>query len=194
MTVADTYDHYCIYQLSYFTIHAGIPFYGVLYFSLQNFFARSRQQPESNNASEEVTGSSQEVASGVTYQNLTGEGNPVPGFSSGIVRYARDYMNTRPVLNSWYNRLRLIRPLAIDWLRNSWGNVDEFGRHVYDAMKRVCHIFVPYDRLDNVTQDDLDSRDGIRRNSNAYNTMERPPTVMLPNQSESSSMTEMFDQ
>jgi hypothetical protein len=27
-------------------------------------------------------------------------------------------MNTR---NSWYDRLQLIRPLAMEWLRNAWG-------------------------------------------------------------------------
>ena len=112
---------------------------------------------------------------------MLSDGIPVPGHSRGIVSYYEgDYINTR---NSWYDKLRSIRPLAIDWLRNSWGSVDEFGRHVYDAMKRTRHIFVPYDKLRNVGQKALNEK-GTRSGSNAYDTMERPPPVILPFRSE----------
>jgi hypothetical protein len=42
----------------------------------------------------------------------------------------------------------------MEWLRNAWGNVDEFGRHVYDVMQRVRHVFVPYNKLTNLQQGD----------------------------------------
>ena len=112
-------------------------------------------------------------------------GIPIPGYSRGIVPYERDYINTR---NSWYDKLQSIRPLAIDWLRNSWGNVDEFGRHVYDAMIRIQHIFVPYDKLKNVRQTAL-HQIGTRSSNSAYDTMERPPIAILPSRSKVVSST-----
>ena len=72
----------------------------------------------------------------VEYQNLTSEGYPAPGLSRGVVRYGREYMNTRTARNTWYDIFQLIRPLAVDWLRNTWGNVNEFDRPVYDVLQR----------------------------------------------------------
>ena len=111
---------------------------------------------------------------------MLSDGVPVPGQSRGIVPYEEDYINKR---NFWYDKFQSIRPLAIDWLRNSWGNVDEFGHHVYDTMKRIWHIFLPYDRLKNVGNKALYEK-GTRSGSNAYDSMERRPPVILPSRSE----------
>ena len=105
------------------------------------------QQPQETNAPEET-------GTGVVYQNLTANGNPIPGHSSGVANHEGDYVNTGPWRSSWYDRLLLFRPLAIDWLRNAWGNVDENGHRVYDVMQRVRQIFVPYDKLRNTARDD----------------------------------------
>lgn len=151
---------------------------------MQNFFVRNRQQIENNSStSGEVASSSQETGSTSDYGNMLSDEIPVPAVSRGILPYKRDYINTRPVGSTWYDKIRSIRPLAIDWLRNSWGNVDEFGHHVYDAMKRIRHIFVPYDKLKNVAQDDMNGN-GTRSSNNAYDIMERPPPVKLPSRSE----------
>ena len=123
------------------------------------------------------------------YQNQTSEGEPAPGLSRGVVRYRRDYMHTGPARNSWYDRLQLIRPLATEWLRNAWGNVDEFGRHVYDVMQRIRHVFVPYNKLGNLLQGDLVGS-GVGRSNNTYSTMKRPAAVILPTESENESTTE----
>jgi hypothetical protein len=89
----------------------------------------------------------------------------------------------------WYSRLQLIRPLATEWLRNAWGNVDEFGHHVYDVMQRVRHVFVPYNKLGNLRQGDLVGS-GVGRSNNTYSTMKRPAAVILPTESENESTTE----
>ena len=138
--------------------------------------------------SEEDARPSEESGASAEYGNLTSEGKPVPGLSRGVVRYQRDYVTTRPARNSWYDRLQLIRPLAMEWLRNAWGNVDEFGRHVYDVMQRVRHVFVPYNKLGNLPQGDSVGS-GVERN-NTYSTMERPAAVILPTESENASASE----
>ena len=97
-------------------------------------------------------------------------------------------MNTRPARNSWYDRLQLIRPLAMEWLRNAWGNVDEFGRHVYDVMQRVRHVFVPYNKLGKLQQGDS-AGSGVERNK-TYSSMERPAAVILHTESENASTTQ----
>jgi hypothetical protein len=125
---------------------------------------------------------------GPQYENLTSEGEPVPALSRGVVRSQSDYMTTRPARNSWYDRLQLIRPFAMEWLRNAWGNVDEFGRHVYDVMQRVRHVFVPYNKLGNLQQGDSAGSE-VERN-NTYSTMERPAAVILPTESENASTSE----
>ena len=119
---------------------------------------------------------------------MLSDGDPDPCHSRGIVSYEKDYINRR---NSWYDKLRSVRSLAIDWLRNSWGNVDEFGRHVYDAMIRIQHIFAPYDKLRNVGEKALNEK-GTNSGSDAYDTMQRPPPVILASRSEvaASSKTE----
>ena len=138
--------------------------------------------------SEEDARSSQESGTSAQYGNMTSDGEPDPGFSRGVVPYQRDYVTTRPARNSWYDRLQLIRPLAMDWLRNAWGNVDEFGRHVYDVMQRVRHVFVPYNKLGNLPQGDS-AGSGVERN-NTYSTMERPAAVILPTESENATTSE----
>jgi hypothetical protein len=148
---------------------------------------RGSQQLDGNNTSDGVPSLLQEP--GTKYGNMTSDGEPVPGLSLGVVRYQRDYMNTRPARNSWYDRLQLIRPLAMEWLRNAWGNVDEFGRHVYDVMQRVRHVFVPYNKLSNLQQGDS-AGSGVKRNNNTYCSMERPAAVILPTESENASTTE----
>ncbi|CAB4004558.1 coadhesin-like isoform X2 [Paramuricea clavata] len=140
------------------------------------------------NTSEEVASLSQETSTSADYGNVASGGEPVPGLSRGIVRYGRDYMNTRPARSSWYDRLQLIRPLAMEWLRNAWGNVDEFGRHVYDVMQRVRHVFVPYNKLSNLLRRDSAGSE-VERN-NAYSTLERSAAVILPTESENASTTE----
>jgi hypothetical protein len=127
----------------------------------------------------------QKPGTSAIYENLTNEGEPVPGLSRGVVCYRGDYVNAR---NSGYDRLQLIRPLAMEWLRNAWGNVDEFGRHVYDDMQRVRHVFVPYNKLSKLQQGDS-AGSGVERND-TYSTMERPAAVILPTESENASTTE----
>ena len=138
--------------------------------------------------SEEDARSSQESGTSAGYENLTSEGEPDPGRSRGVVRFQSDYVTTRPARNSWYDRLQLIRPFAMEWLRNAWGNVDEFGRHVYDVMQRVRHVFVPYNKLGNLQQGDS-AGSGVERND-TYSTMERPAAVILPTGSENASTSE----
>ncbi len=148
----------------------------------------SLEQCRSDTAGE-VTSSSQQTGTNAEYQNLTSEGNPTPGLSRGVVCYRRDYMNTRSARNSSYDRLQLIRPIAIAWLRNTWGNVDEFGRHIYDVMQRVRHVFVPYNKLGNLREGDS-AESGVVRSKKTYDTMERPAGVILPTRSENASTTE----
>lgn len=171
-----------------FTLNIGSLYYAVINFSLTNLFLRNRQLPETNDTSGEVTGSSQEICS--RYQNLTNEGYPVPGLSRGVVDYRRDYMNTRSVQNSWYNKLRLIQPLTNEWLRNSWGDVEEFGRNVYDSMKRARHLFSRYDKLSIVTQGDCMKNEVGKSTVNTYNTIERPPAAILPSRGGDTSTAE----
>ena len=173
--------------LIYILNSLGSLYYARLDFLPQSF--RGPQQLESNNTSGEDASSSQETGTSGEYQNLTSEEEPVPGLSRGVVRYRRDYMNTRPARNSGYDKLQLIRPLAMEWLRNAWGNVDEFGRHVYDVVQRVRHVFVPYHKLGNLQQGDS-SGSGVERINNTYSTMERPAAVILPTGSENASTSE----
>jgi hypothetical protein len=167
-----------------FQFSIGSPYSARSDFLLQH--SRGPQQLEGNNTLEEVASSSQETGTSVQYENLTADGDLVPGISRGVVRYRRDYMNTR---NSWYDRLQLIRPLAMEWLRNAWGNVDEFGRHVYDVMQRVRHAPSPYDKLGSITQGDS-AGSGIGTSDSTYGTVERPAAVILPSGSENASTTE----
>jgi hypothetical protein len=165
---------------------------GSLYYARLDFLPQSFRGPqllESNNTSGEDASSSQETGTSGEYQNLTSEEEPVPGLSRGVVRYGRDYMNTRPARNSGYDKLQLIRPLAMEWLRNAWGNVDEFGRHVYDVVQRVRHVFVPYHKLGNLQQGDS-AGSGVERINNTYSTVERPAAVILPTESENASTSE----
>ena len=127
-------------------------------------YIRGQQQRQENDVllpnvalvpSEERVSTSQETGTGAVYENLTADGDPIPGHSRGIVNREGDYVNRGPSRSSWYDRLQSFRPLAIDWLRNAWGNVDEDGHHVYDVMQRVKQIFVPYDMLRNTAQEDL---------------------------------------
>ena len=55
-----------------------------------------------------------ETATGVVYQNLIADGEPIPGHSRGVVNREGDYANTGPSRSSWYDRVQLFRPLAID--------------------------------------------------------------------------------
>ena len=164
-------------------VSLGSLYYARLDFSSQHF--HGSQQLEDNNTSEEEE---QESGTSAEYENVLIEGKPVPGLSRGVVPYQRDYVTTRPARNSWYDKLQLIRPFAMEWLRNAWGNVDEFGRHVYDVMQRVRHVFVPYHKLGNPPQGDS-AGSGVERN-NTYSTMKRPAAVILPTESENASTSE----
>jgi hypothetical protein len=166
-------------------------YYARLDFSSQHF--HGSQQLEDDNTSEEKEQKTdinvEESGTSSNYENMTSEGQPVPGLSRGVVRFQRDYVNTRPARNSWYDRLQLIRPFAMEWLRNAWGNVDEFGRHVYDVMSSVRHVFVPYNKLGKLPQGNS-AGSGMERSNNAYDKMERPAAVILPIESENASTTE----
>ena len=63
----------------------------------------------------------------------------------------------------------------MEWLRNVWGNIDQFGRHVYDVMQRAQHVY-PYDRLSKTTQGDL-AESGKETGGSLYGTFERPATA-----------------
>jgi hypothetical protein len=103
-------------------------------------------------------------------------------------------MNTRTARNSWYDRLQLIRPFAIDWLRNAWGKVNELGFPVHDVMQRDRHILhttsFTYDRLGNLMEDESAKSSVEARSSTTYDKAERPPEVTLPSLSECASTTE----
>lgn len=142
----------------------------------------SRQQCGANATADLI--SLEEIGTNARYQNLTTEGNPIPSLSRGIVPHRADYVNAHASRRSWYDRLHIIKPLAIEWLRNAWGNVDEFGRQVYDTLQsHARRIFVPYDKLDNVVRED---QAGTSETSNeSYNRIEmkRSAPVILPIQS-----------
>ena len=153
---------------------------------------RGQQQPQENDVllpsvalvlSDERASTSQEAGSGFVYQNLTADGDPIPGHSRGVVNGEGDYVNRGPSRSSWYDRLQLFRPLAIDWLRNTWGNVDENGHHAYDVIQRVKQIFVPYDKLGNAARGDS-ARRRMETSDSAYDTAERPPVVIVQCQGE----------
>ena len=169
-----------------FQFSIGSPYYALLNFASQN--SRASHDVAVNDTSEEVASRLQENGASATYQNLTGEGNPVPGLSRGVVPHRRNYINTRSTA-SWYNKLQLIRPLAREWLRNAWGNVDQSGRHTYDVMQRDQHAISPYDKLHQTTQRDL-AESSAPASSNLYNTLERPAAVLLPSKSQNASTTE----
>ena len=166
---------FCLFLLEF-------PHYAILNFALTNLFAQNREQLENNgNSSEEVASSSQETGYPSEYENTLSGRTPIPAQTRGIVPYERDYKNTSL---SWYDKLQIIRPLAIDWLRNTWGNIDEFGRHVYDTIKRIHHIFAPYDKIRNAARDEL-NENGATSGSDTYDNLERLPPVTLPSRRES---------
>ena len=140
-----------------------------------------------NGASHETADSSQETGTRVEYQNLTADGEPIPGRSRGIVSYQNDYMNTRPARNSWYDKLQLISREAIQWLRNPWGNVDESGHHVYDVMERDQHVSAPYDKI-TAPQSDSTRRE-VEQSNDLYDKIDRSPTVVLATRFENMSVT-----
>ncbi|XP_028414630.1 uncharacterized protein LOC114537738 [Dendronephthya gigantea] len=204
----DDWFHRCCYIcdvvviLSYLFIRRkrrgkrGIPFYAIVKFSSQQILGQ--HQPRENGEllpcislvpSNERASTSQETGTGVFYQNLTTDGDPIPGHSRGVVNHEGDYVNTGLSQSSWYDRLQFLRPLAIGWLRNAWGNVDEDGHHVYDGMQRVRQIFVPYDKLGNTAQEDSAKR--METNYSTYDTPERPPVVIAQCQGKTSSTTEI---
>ena len=164
----------------------GSPFYALLNFASQNSCAS--QDLAVNNTSEEVASRLQENSASEVYQNMTDEGNPVPGFSRGVALHRSNYINTRNTA-TWYNKLQLIRPLAMDWLRNAWGNVDQSGCHTYDVMQRDQHVNSPYDKLHQTTERDL-AESSAPASSNLYNTLERPAAVLLPSRRQDASTAE----
>ena len=121
---------------------------------------------------------------------MTADGDPIPGHLRGVVNHEGNYVNTGPSRSSWYDRLQLFRPLAIDWLRNAWGDVDKNGHHVYDVMQRVRQIIVPYDKLGNTAQDDLDRR-RMETSDSIYDTLERPSGFIVPCRGDTASATEI---
>lgn len=161
------------------------------------------QQRRRNSYAEERTSSSRDNRKIAKYENLTAEGYPVPSLSRGVVVYRPDYINTEPSRSSWYDRLQVFWPMAVEWLRNTWGNVDERGHDVYDVMHHnVRQTFVLYDKLDNtaqvlfagsgntvydtlegLAQDDPIGR-GTEENSSIYDTLERHSPMVLPTGSE----------
>ena len=134
---------------------SGFLNFGFLNLSLINLFVRNRKQLENNgNTSEEVASSSQETGSSSEYESTLSNGTLLPGHSRGTVAYEGDYRNTSL---SWYDRLRSIRPFAVDCLRNTRENVEESGRLVGD---------------------DLNGNEA-RSSGSANDTMERSPAVTL---------------
>ncbi|XP_028399006.1 uncharacterized protein LOC114522508 isoform X2 [Dendronephthya gigantea] len=160
----------------------GVPFYAIVKFSSEQIRGQDQENGElppcvaivpcNEMASTSKTGTS------VDYQNLTTDGDPIPGHSRGVVNDEGDYGNTGPSRGSWYDRLQLFRPLAVDWLRNAQGNVDEEGHHVYDVTQRVRQVFIPYEKLGNTAQ--VDSAGRRMESDLTYDTPERPPGVILP--------------
>ena len=154
---------------------------GSFYYALLNFSSRNSRAPhhedhEVDNISENTADSLQQCGTSAAYQNMTSEGNPIPGIARGVVPYRGDYINTRPAGRPWYDRLQLIGPLFTEWLRNAWGNIDQSGRHVYDVMQRDQDVISPYDKLSNVAEDDS-SQNGTEAGGSLYGTLERPTAV-----------------
>ena len=145
------------------------PFYAIVKFSGER--DSDEQQTQGIYAPEET-------GTGVVYQNLTADRNPVSGHSRGVVNHEGDYANTGPLRSSWYDKLQLFRPMALDWLRNAWGNVDEDGHPAYDVMQRVKQNFVPYDKLENTVRDDL-ARRRLESSDPTYDAPERPPVAIV---------------
>jgi hypothetical protein len=120
------------------------------------------------------------------YGNVRSEGEPVPGHSRGVVPYQGDYMNTRPARNLWYDRLQLFRRLAIEWLRNTWGNVDEIGMCMTSC--NASDMFLSH--TTSWATHPKATRPGVEWSNKTYSTLERPAAVILPTESENTSTTE----
>ena len=129
-----------------------------------------------NNPSGGASSALGENSSGSEYQNMTNEGDPVSS-SRGVVNHGNDYMNTRPSRSSWYDKRQSFRPLAVDWLRNAWGDVDSSGNHAYDVLQHNARqVFVPYDKL---PAQPKSPECGTGANTETYSRMERQPAVAL---------------
>ncbi|XP_028409307.1 SCO-spondin-like [Dendronephthya gigantea] len=157
--------------------NGGSLYYAFLHFSSRQ--SRGTRLLEMNNLSEGAR-TLQEARSGSEYQNMTSEGDSALN-SRGVVSHRNDYVNTRPSRISWYDKLQSFRPLAVDWLRNAWGDVDSSGRHAYDVMQHNARqVFVPYDKLAARPES---SESGTGTSSQTYSRMERPLEVISPTRS-----------
>ena len=85
-----------------------------------------------------------------TYANLNKDGDPIPGACRGIIPYQQPYVNLTSLNRPYYTKLQLFSSITLDWLRNAWGQVDELGKHAYDALCRGMERLLPYDKLEEI--------------------------------------------
>ena len=116
-----------------------------------------------------------------SYANLNEDGEPLPGACRGIIPYQQPYINMTSLNRPYYAKLQLFSSITLQWLRNAWGQVDEMGKHVYDALCRGMGMSLPYDKLEK-------PKDGSHRNSLGaikengcpeYDRFDHRPTVRI---------------
>ena len=132
-----------------------------------------------------------------TYGNLNENGEPLPGVSRGIIPYQQPYLNV-PSLNRspHYSKLQLFSSITLDWLRNTWGEVDELGKHVYNVLSHGMELLLPYDKLKKTKLDSRRNQLGaIDKNGDAvYDKFDRRPAVLMPGDCVPSSSCEETDE
>lgn len=142
--------------------------------------ANFRASQQSENAS--LSGQTGTI---VRYENLSVDGIPLLDFSRGAAHVSADYVNAPPSRYSLYERLQLFRSLAAQFFRNTWGSVDEHGRHVYDVLQRnVGQTFVSNDKLGNTDKEDTGETE---TSSPANDTFEASSAAMMVAGSEDAS-------
>ena len=129
-----TQPYWCFFFVE-FKPYATFDFHDLTVRPADNTGTDNSQTGNENLAAE--TGSSQ-------YQNLSGDGAPIPGITRGIISYQPHYSNSQLLMsNERYSKLQVISAIAINWMRNTWGQVDQLGRHVYDILffwpKSISH-------------------------------------------------------
>ena len=117
-----------------------------------------------------------------SYANLNEDRQPLPGACRGIILYQKHYVNMTSLNKPYYAQIQLFSSITLDWLRNAWGQVDELGKHVYDALCRGMKLLLPYAKLEKIKDDSPRNHLGaIDENGYAeYDQFDHRPAVLLP--------------
>ena len=143
------------------------------------------QPADVQNARDNSTGPTVDMVRPHDYGNLNDSGEPLPGLCRGIIPYQRPYVNNDTQIRPRYAKLLLFNSIVLDWLRNTWGKVDQLGQHVYDELFRGRGLRLPYDKV-KIT---VKNPDGVPRNQDGavdengdavYDEFGRRPKVILP--------------